>query len=235
MRKKSVLLVTCEHGGNTIPQKYRYLFKTTDILDTHRGYDPGALQLAKKIACYTMCDFQYETISRLLVEQNRSIGNASIFSLYSQQLTLQERERLLVRYYYPYHEKIKSIVWSNQTSKLMTVHLSIHTFTPVLDGAVRNADVGILYDPSRENESRIAYRLKRRFMERTDALKVRRNYPYKGISDGLTTWLRTIYSNTVYCGIEIEINQKHYLEKNVLWKQISTHLPQIAGELHNFQ
>jgi hypothetical protein len=34
------------------------------------------------------------------------------------------------------------------------------------------------------------------------------NKPYLGIDDGLTTYLRTIYPDSRYAGIEIEINQK---------------------------
>ncbi|MGE5670255.1 MAG: N-formylglutamate amidohydrolase, partial [Fibrobacterota bacterium] len=208
MRKKNALFITCEHGGNTIPHRYCYLFDNTNILDTHRGYDPGALPLAKKIAGYNHCDLQYETICRLLVDQNRSIGHGSLFSRYSQKLSPQERESLLVRYYNPYHQKIRSILQYNLSAKYFTIHLSIHSFTPVLDNVVRNADVGLLYDPSRDTECRAAEWLKKSITERIDGIRVRRNYPYKGISDGLTAWLRKKYSCAVYCGIEIEINQK---------------------------
>jgi hypothetical protein len=34
------------------------------------------------------------------------------------------------------------------------------------------------------------------------------NKPYLGIDDGLTTYLRTVYPDSHYAGIEIEINQK---------------------------
>jgi len=234
MQKKNALLITCEHGGNTIPHRYRHLFDNMDILETHRGYDPGALPLARKIAASNKCDFLYETISRLLVEQNRSIGHVSLFSRFSRQLSSQDRESLLVRYYNPYHQKLRSILQRNLSAKRFTVHLSIHTFTPVLDGVLRNADVGLLYDPSRGNECRVARLLKKKIVEQVDGIRVRRNYPYKGTSDGLTTWLRTMYGNSVYCGIEIEINQKHYYEKTAHWKQLYNSLPHIICDLHNF-
>ncbi len=141
---------------------------------------------------------------------------------------------MLVRYYHPYHQKIRSILQDNLSAKLLTIHLSIHTFTPVLDGVKRKADVGILYDPSSDSECRTADWLKKNIREQIDGIRVRRNYPYKGISDGLTAWLRKKYSYAVYCGIEIEINQKHYMEKTAIWKQLSVLLPRIIGELHNF-
>ena len=41
------LVITCEHGGNRIPVRYRGLFKVKKaVLLSHRGYDIGALSLA---------------------------------------------------------------------------------------------------------------------------------------------------------------------------------------------
>ena len=45
------LLVTCEHGGNRVPKEYRRLFAGWEpVLASHRGYDPGALTLARELA-----------------------------------------------------------------------------------------------------------------------------------------------------------------------------------------
>src|SRR5436305_13375521 len=38
------LLITCEHGGNAVPERYRGAFAgAARALASHRGYDPGAL------------------------------------------------------------------------------------------------------------------------------------------------------------------------------------------------
>ena len=39
------IVLTCEHGGNDIPETYKKLFPNDDLLKTHRGYDIGALDL----------------------------------------------------------------------------------------------------------------------------------------------------------------------------------------------
>src|SRR5688572_16351358 len=63
------LLVSCEHGGNRIPARYRKLFSATRrVLATHRAYDPGALTMARDFARAFGCDLHYSTVSRLLVE-----------------------------------------------------------------------------------------------------------------------------------------------------------------------
>jgi len=231
MGKRHKLLITCEHGGNTIPRKYRYLFDNTDILDTHRAFDPGALQLARKIAGYNHCDLKFETISRLLVDQNRSIGNASLFSCYSKLLSPKERELLLNRYYTPYHQEIHSILQSNRSSKLFTIHFSIHSFTPVLNNKIRHADLGLLYDPSRTIEQAVAEQLKECIHEKIPELRIRKNYPYKGISDGLTSAMRKVYDQSLYCGIEIEINQKHVLDNSSIWRSLQQYLPLCIKEI----
>jgi hypothetical protein len=60
-------------------------------------------------------------------------------------------------------------------------------------------------------------------------LKVRKNYPYKGISDGLTTSLRKQYTQKNYCGIEIEINQKHFFESSKIWRSLKEKMPACLG------
>ena len=45
------LVITCEHGGNRIPAPYRDLFHAHQaLLDSHRGYDSGALIMARALA-----------------------------------------------------------------------------------------------------------------------------------------------------------------------------------------
>jgi hypothetical protein len=49
---------------------------------------------------------------------------------------------------------------------------------------------------------------------------VRRNYPYRGYADGLTTWLRKRYPDPAYAGIELEINQKYPLGTAPKWREL---------------
>ena len=70
------LVITCEHGGNRIPRPYRDLFQAHQaLLDTHRGFDPGALIMARELATAFAAPLVASTVSRLLVDLNRSIGH----------------------------------------------------------------------------------------------------------------------------------------------------------------
>ena len=49
--RRDRLVVTCEHAGNVVPERYRPLFVGHEhLLPTHRGWDPGALLLAREMA-----------------------------------------------------------------------------------------------------------------------------------------------------------------------------------------
>ena len=48
-------------------------------------------------------------------------------------------------------------------------------------------------------------------------LRVRRNYPYAGKGDGLTSYLRQQFSPAAYVGIELEINQKIVFAAGPRW------------------
>jgi len=77
----------------------------------------------------------------------------------------------------------------------------------VLDGEVRNAEVGLLYDSRRKSEGALCRRWGTLLHTLDPELRVRRNYPYSGRSDGLTTALRRQHAESRYVGIELELNQ----------------------------
>jgi predicted N-formylglutamate amidohydrolase len=219
------LIVTCEHGGNRIPARYRPLFKRhRHILETHRGYDPGALALARDYAQTLEAELVYSTTSRLLVELNRSHTHRQLFSEMTAGLPLQERERLLARYYHPYREWVDAQIRAAVAEGTRALHLSCHSFTPTLHGVVRTADIGLLYDPGRASEERLCRAWQREIRACDPRLVVRRNYPYRGYTDGLTTALRRRYDDGSYSGIEIEVNQKHPLGDASAWRALRKRL-----------
>jgi predicted N-formylglutamate amidohydrolase len=97
------------------------------------------------------------------------------------------------------------------------IHVSCHSFTPELDGKRRTADVGLLYHPGRHGEAALCARWKASLAERAPDLRVRRNYPYAGKGDGLTSHLRQRFLPGAYVGIELEINQNIVLAAGRRW------------------
>jgi predicted N-formylglutamate amidohydrolase len=198
------LILTCEHGGNRVPARYGFLFKgQPDILKTHKGYDVGALTVARFLSKALAAPLVFSTETRLIIDQNRSLTNKNLFSKLSASLPPSEKQRLIVQWYEPHHDRIEREIRKRMNRVQHVLHCAIHSFTPVLHGQVRNADIGLLYDPASPFERSVVQSLRTSL----PGLRIRLNYPYRGISDGLTRSLRRIFGPKRYCGIEIEINQ----------------------------
>jgi predicted N-formylglutamate amidohydrolase len=212
-------MVTCEHGGNRIPARYRPLFAAhMAALSTHRGFDPGALEFAHDLAKATGAFLLTSTTSRLLVELNRSVHNRKLFSEFTRALSPEEKQAILRKHYFPYHDKAEAFVRQSIAQGKRVLHLSSHSFTPELDGEIRNAGLGLLYDPQRAAEAEFCRAWKQGLHAMAPQLKVRCNYPYRGASDGLATWLRKLFPGEMYAGIEIEMCQTHVLAGKAHWK-----------------
>ncbi len=215
----NAFLVTCEHGGNNIPLRYQALFARHEaMLQTHRGYDAGALVLAQELAQTLQAPLVSSTVSRLLVDLNRSPGHPHLFSFIMRGAPLPIREEVIAQYYRPYREQAEQTVATAIRSGRRLIHISSHSFTPKLDGKLRNADIGLLYDPARNGETEWCLRWQAALRDQAPHLRVRRNYPYTGASDGLCTFLRRRYPAEQYLGMELEINQKHVLHGGESWK-----------------
>jgi predicted N-formylglutamate amidohydrolase len=212
------ILITCEHGGNRIPAPYRSLFSAyRNLLDSHRAYDPGALKLARDLARALDAPLVASSVSRLLVDLNRSIGHPHVFSEAMHAISPELRRRIVERYYRPHRAEVERYVEQAVAQRKRVIHLACHSFAPKLDGVARRADVGLLYDPSRSGEVAFCARWKSTLEMQAPALEVRRNYPYLGKNDGLTTSLRRRFRPAAYVGVEIEINQKHVLDGAPGW------------------
>jgi predicted N-formylglutamate amidohydrolase len=202
------LLLSCEHGGNRIPARYRPLFAGHDeLLASHRGWDPGALEWARLLSHLLGAPLIDARISRLLVDLNRSLHHPALFSGFTRELAAGERELILSRHYLPHREKVETWIAQHARRGRRVLHVAVHSFTPVLDGRERNADIGLLYDPARTGERRLCSAWQAALAAHDASLRVRRNYPYRGDADGLTTHLRRRFSARSYLGIELEINQ----------------------------
>jgi predicted N-formylglutamate amidohydrolase len=211
-------LFTCEHGGNRIPGAYRQLFEEQQtLLNSHRGYDPGALVMARALMKAFNGTLVVSTASRLLIDLNRSISHPKLFSALTRALPLTSRNEIISQFYTPYRARVERFVSRSVSKGQRVIHISSHSFTPELNGKVRLADVGLLYDPSRQSEEKLCAHWKASLGVLTPELCVRRNYPYAGKNDGLTAYLRMHFPREAYLGIELEINQNMVFSNSKRW------------------
>ena len=211
-------VITCEHGGNRIPARYRDLFYAHQaLLDSHRGYDPGALIMARALAKAFEAPLVASTVSRLLIDLNRSVGHPRLHSEATRKAPGEVRQQILKLYYQPYRTQAERFVRQAIADHGLVIHLSSHSFTPELHGKLREADIGLLYDPARPGEVDMCERWKASIEACAPDLTVRRNYPYAGKGDGLTAWFRRRLPPGAYVGIELEVNQKHVVRAVRHW------------------
>ncbi|MEM9825544.1 MAG: N-formylglutamate amidohydrolase [Planctomycetota bacterium] len=208
--KPRAFVISCEHGGNQIPDAWASWFDSPGAkadLRSHRGYDPGALQIARFVSEHLECPFFYATVSRLVVDLNRSLDHENLFSKYSRMASSDQRQRLLQEHYTPYRSRAMHCV-DHSCKTHQVIHLSIHTFTPRMRGVWRPYEIGLLFDPGRVNEADFCAGWREAMLKREPALRIRFNEPYAGVDDGLTTAIRHRHNQADYLGIELELNQR---------------------------
>ncbi|MDZ4779517.1 MAG: N-formylglutamate amidohydrolase [Planctomycetia bacterium] len=215
------VVVTCEHGGNEVPKEFAALFAGhEELLSTHRGYDPGALELARRFAKVGNWPLHFSTTTRLLCDLNRTFRKEGHLSEITESLDEGTVDALVWAYFEPYRTAVEKEIRDLVHDERRVLHLSVHSFTPVLDGEVRNADIGLLYDPKSPTEVAFCDAWHAALNAARPDLAVRRNYPYLGTTDGFTTTLRTIHEPEQYAGVELEVNQRWPLEADNAWQEL---------------
>ena len=209
MPSEPFILITCEHGGNAIPAEYAHLFRGQEtVLQSHRGWDQGALLVAKQLAAQLSAPLLATTTSRLLIDNNRSVNHLQLFSKFSSQLSAKEKGEVAAHYYHPHRGQVQRAVLRAMAAGRSVLHLAVHSFTPVMNNEVRRVEVGLLYDSRRARERSLVLAWQTALQQAMPVWRIRRNAPYRGRSDGLTTWLRRQFDQSRYLGLELELNQK---------------------------
>jgi predicted N-formylglutamate amidohydrolase len=208
------VVVSCEHASNRVPASLRQLGLTKRQLDEHIAWDRGAAIMARAIASRLGAPLHLGRWSRLVVDLNRNPGHPKLVASESFGRVIPANRDLddaaimyrLQRWWKPYRDRAGADVTRAIAHHGRCLQLSIHSFTPVVDGVVRRADIGLLYDPRHAGERDLARRLRAALAP--SGLGVFMNQPYRGTSDGFTTSLRARLPHARYAALEIEANQR---------------------------
>lgn len=201
----TAVVCTCEHATPAVPPELRAPLRgAARALASHRGWDPGAAPLARALAAELRAPLLLGRASRLVVDLNRTPPNPRLWSEWSRALHPAERARLLREIHAPWRAELERRVRAGLRGAGRVLHLSIHSFTPVLRGRRRAMHVGLLYDPRRAPERALALRLRRALRAARPELRVSLNRPYSGRADGSTSDLRRRWPAARYLGLEIE-------------------------------
>lgn len=176
------LLVTCEHASNEVPSPLTKTDGDQRWLDDHWGWDIGAPNVVRELvrlkdSIGVLCGF-----SRLVLDPNRNINHPDLIrrEIYGEPLSFNvdldddEVQRRIDTLYTPYHDAIDAQLSARLARGGDVVLLSVHSFTPELDGDVRSMEIGVLFD----NYDSVAERLADSFREQ--GFKTALNEPYSG-------------------------------------------------------
>jgi predicted N-formylglutamate amidohydrolase len=130
-----------------------------------------------------------------------------LFSEFTKPLDADSKNNILETYYFPYRNSIEEAIASVIKAGETVLHVSLHSFTPELNGEIRNCEIGLLYDSKRLQEKQLCQNFRKALLKEDPTLRIRFNYPYLGSADGFTTCLRKRFQKN-YMGVELEINQK---------------------------
>lgn len=186
-----------------MPDEWADLFDGHEsVLQSHRGWDPGTAELAAELGDALEAPVIAGLVTRLLVDLNRSRGHPRHFSEFSRKLSTGQREMLTQCYWRPHWDAYRRNI---EQSKAL-LHIACHSFTPELDGQRRNAEIGLLYDPTRARERHFARALSQSIRSQQPDLRVRMNYPYRGTANGLGQQHRRWFLQDRLLSIELEVN-----------------------------
>ncbi len=151
---ESPVLLVCDHASCRFPQALGDMGLDPFARRCHLAIDIGAGKLTENIAKslgFTAVIAQY---SRLVVDCNRQLMDPGAFLEYgdgilvpgNRNLTQADKDARADAIYWPYHDAIEDQIARLRAVGPAPAFISIHSFTPVLNGVSRDVQMGVLWD-----------------------------------------------------------------------------------------
>lgn len=177
------LLFVADHASNHIPESYRNLGVDEAHLQEHIAWDIGSLDVARGVRNRTGGRLLHAPVSRLVIDLNRAPDHPGLIPESSDgilipgnmNLSNEERQRRLELFFHPYHNTLSAELDTMLETEDKVALVSVHSFTPRMNGQVRPWHVGILYN----QDDRLACRAID-WLRREPGLVVGDNEPYSG-------------------------------------------------------
>ena len=148
------ILVICDHAANAVPARLGGLGLTASELGRHIGLDIGAEAVARGIAARFGAEAIVASFSRLVIDVNRKLDDGSLIARRSDgtdvpgnaEIDPAARKARIDAIYWPYHNAISATLDGWMARGLTPTLVSVHSFTPSMNGVERPWHVGVLWD-----------------------------------------------------------------------------------------
>lgn len=187
------ILIVCDHASNAMPKSVKSLGLTAAQRRMHIAWDPGTAHIGRYLAKKLKSRLLLANFSRLVVDLNRGHDHAECMRATSDHVKVPGNSKLaaaaknarLDALYWPYHAEIDRHLDALESGKQAPLLISLHSFTPSMDGFDRPWHIGVMWN----KQEKLARRLIRQLKQDNPALVIGENEPYtlKGAIGGRDT------------------------------------------------
>lgn len=176
-------LLICDHASRFVPPEYDALGLDDSLLQRHIAWDIGAADVTRRLAGLLDAPAVLCGTSRLVVDCNRPHDDPSLIPAVSDGIVIPgngdvdaaEKRRRIARHFIPYHREVERRLDRFAALGVVPAVISVHSFTPVMNGFERPWHVGLLSALDRRMAAPLVDELRR-----DPALTVGDNEPYTG-------------------------------------------------------
>lgn len=150
-------LILCDHATNHVPAGLNNLGVSDEDRSKHIAWDIGTERITKNLAARFDAPAVICGTSRLVIDCNRRLTNATLVPPVSDGiaipgnvgLTVMDVGRRIESYYLPYHSAVGTAIDRFTQRGAEPIILSIHSFTPTMNGKARPWEIGISHTSDR--------------------------------------------------------------------------------------
>jgi predicted N-formylglutamate amidohydrolase len=148
------IMLVCDHAGCRFPKSLGDMGLDPFARRCHLAIDIGAGSLTESLASSLGITAVLAQYSRLIVDLNRQLMDPGAFLEYgdgilvpgNRNLHQADKDRRADAIYWPYHHAVDEQIKRLKAVGPPPAFISVHSFTPVLNGEARSWQVGILWD-----------------------------------------------------------------------------------------
>ncbi len=148
------VLLVCDHASSAVPHGLGDLGLPRHEVERHIGWDIGAAEVTRALAENLGATAVLSGVSRLVVDCNRSLDDPTLIPAVSdgvsvpgnQSVAARERDARIEAWFQPYHAAIGRELARLESPNRAATLISIHSFTPHMNGSARPWPVGVLWN-----------------------------------------------------------------------------------------